>query len=48
MQKLIAAYRKNPAPSVRAKIVAYMQRHPMAVCLLAPDDVVFLTVHGFL
>lgn len=48
MKKLIDAFRATPTPAMRAKLVAYMQLYPMAVCLLVDADIVFLTEHGFL
>lgn len=48
MKKLIDAFRATPTPAMRAKLVAYMQRHPMAVCMLADADLLFLTESGLL
>lgn len=48
MSRLIAAYRKCPTPSNRAKLAAYLQKHMMAVCLATPEELEFLKVQGFI
>ena len=47
MSKLIAAYKKMPSPTNRQKIVAYMQKHPMAVCMLSVEETQFLVANDF-
>jgi len=47
MQRLLNAYRNAPTPSNRAKLQAYLNKHPMAVCLAMPDEQAFLKTHGF-
>jgi len=47
MSKLIAAYRKLPSPTNRAKIDAYMLKHMMAVCMLSAEETAFLRAHEF-
>jgi len=47
MTKLINAFRKLPAPSVRTKLQAYINKHPMAVCMATEDELHFLRVNGF-
>ena len=47
MTKLIAAYRKLPSPTNRAKINAYMLKHMMAVCMLSVKETAFLRAQGF-
>ena len=47
MQKLIAAYRKAPTPSNRAKLQQYLNRHMMALCLASAEDLAFLKTHEF-
>lgn len=46
MEKLINAFRKLPSPSNRAKLQAYLNKHPMAICL-APHHGEFLRGNGF-
>lgn len=48
MQRLINAYRKLPSPTNRAKLSAYLAKHPMAVCLAQPEDFQFLKTHEFI
>jgi hypothetical protein len=48
MTKLINAYRKLPSPTNRAKLAAYLVKHPMAVALASQDDLHFLRVNEFL
>jgi hypothetical protein len=48
MRKLIESYRLKQTPELAAKLAAYIDRHPMAVCLLDDADLLFLTTHGFL
>jgi len=47
MSKLIEAYRKLPSPTNRARLVAYLRKHMMAVCLATPEELAFLKEHGF-
>lgn len=47
MSRLIAAYRKLPSPSNRAKLQAYIYKHMMAACLASPDELAFLRANGF-
>jgi len=47
MTKLINTYRKLPSPSNRAKLVAYLSRYPMAVCLATAEEIAFLRAQGF-
>lgn len=48
MSRLIAAYRKLPSPTNRAKLQAYLRKHMMAVCLATPEDLAFLKAHDFI
>ena len=47
MQKLINAYRALPTPANRARLQAYLNKHLMAVCLAAPEELTFLRAHEF-
>ena len=47
MTRLIAAYRKLPSPTNRAKLQAYLNKHMMAVCMATPEETAFLKAHGF-
>ena len=38
MSKLIAAYLANPTDKTRARLVAYLAKHQMAVCLASPEE----------
>ena len=46
MQKLLNAYRANPTPANHARLQAYINKHPFAVCL-APEETQFLKAHNF-
>jgi hypothetical protein len=46
MQKLLNAYRTNPTPANHARLQAYINKHPFAVCL-APEETAFLKAHNF-
>jgi len=48
MTKLINAYRKLPSPTNRSKLVTYMLKHPMAVCMASAEDIAFLRANEFL
>lgn len=48
MTKLINLYRAMPSMANRAKLAAYMQKHPMAVVLATQSELAFLKVHGFI
>jgi hypothetical protein len=47
MTKLINAYRAAPTAANRAKLAAYLAKHPMAVALASQDDLHFLRVNEF-
>lgn len=47
MSKLIAAYRKLPSPTNRARLQNYLRKHMMAVCLATPEEIAFLKAHDF-
>lgn len=47
MSRLIEAFRQNPTPANRARLQAYINKHPMAVCLVDLNDVRFLEANGF-
>lgn len=47
MAKLIAAYRKLPSPTNRAKLQAYLDKHMMAVCMATPEETAFLRANEF-
>lgn len=47
MQRLLNAFRKLPSPSNRAKLQAYLNKHPMAACLATPEEIAFLRAHAF-
>ena len=38
MSKLIAAYLANPTDKTRTRLVAYLAKHQMAVCLATPEE----------
>lgn len=42
MNKLIQAFKANPSDANRAKLIKYMIKHPMALCLVNPEDQAFL------
>lgn len=47
MSKLINAYRALPAPSVRAKLQAYLDKHMMASCMASAEEIAFLRANNF-
>jgi len=47
MARLLEAFRKNPTPANHVRLQSYINKHPMAVCLVAPDDIQFLYANGF-
>ena len=48
MTKLINAYRKLPSPTNRAKLAAYLAKHPMATVMATSDELHFLRVNSFI
>lgn len=38
MSKLLNAYLVNPNEKTRARLKAYLLKHPMAVCFATPDE----------
>ena len=48
MSRLITAYRKLPSPGNRAKLSAYLVKHPMAVCMASAEESEFLKAHEFI
>jgi hypothetical protein len=48
MTKLIAAYRKLPSMRNRSKLQAYIERHPMAICVATAEEISFLLANHFL
>jgi hypothetical protein len=47
MSKLIAKYKALPTPTNRAKLQAYIDKHPFAVCLASEEENQFLRVNEF-
>jgi len=47
MSRLIAAYRKLPSPSNRAKLASYLAKHQMATCLASAEERAFLLANEF-
>ena len=47
MTKLINTYRKLPSITNRRKLQAYLNKHPMALCMARPEDIEFLRVNNF-
>lgn len=47
MQKLIAAFRATPTDAARVRLQTYIRKHPMAVCLLMPEESAWLRAQGF-
>lgn len=47
MQKLINTYRAAPTEANKAKLQSYLRKHPMAVCMLLPNEFQFLHSAGF-
>jgi hypothetical protein len=47
MQKLINQFKANPSDANKAKLQQHIRKHPMAICMLMPEDVRFLKTNGF-
>jgi hypothetical protein len=47
MQKLIATFKANTDEITRAKLQAYIRKHPMAICMLTAEEFQFLKTNGF-
>jgi len=48
MTKLINTYRKLPSMKNRSRLQAYIERHPMAICVATAEEISFLLTHQFL
>ena len=48
MSKLINSYRKCPTMKNRSRLQAYIERHPMAICVATAEEIHFLKVNMFL
>jgi hypothetical protein len=48
MSRLINMYRALPSPSNRAKLAAYLAKHPMATVMATADELTFLKTNGFI
>jgi hypothetical protein len=46
MQKLIVTFKANTNDVTRAKLQAYIRKHPMAVCMLTAAEFQFLKTNG--
>lgn len=47
MTKLLAALKADPANPARVNAVRkYVAKHPMSMCFLTADEVLFLALHG--
>jgi hypothetical protein len=47
MSKLLTTYRTEPTAANHAKLQAYINKHTMAVCMLAIVDQEFLRLNKF-
>jgi len=47
MQKLLAAYKKQPSPSTRNKLQAYLDMYVFEICLVTIEDFRFLRDNEF-
>jgi hypothetical protein len=47
MTKLIKKYKALPSPTNRAKLEAYLRKHPMAVCMATAWELEFLRANEF-
>ena len=47
MNKLIQAFKADPSDKNRAKLIAYLQKHMMAICMASPNEQKFLKANGF-
>lgn len=47
MANLITAYRRLPNAVRRARLQAYLDKHPMAVCMASAEDLAFLRANEF-
>jgi len=48
MSKLINTYRKLPSMKNRSRLQAYIERHPMAICVATAEEISFLLANHFL
>jgi hypothetical protein len=48
MTRLINTYRKLPSMKNRSRLQAYIERHPMAICVATAEEISFLLTHQFL
>ena len=48
MSRLINIYRKVPSMKNRSKLQAYLERHPMAICVATDAEIDFLISNQFL
>lgn len=48
MAKLLAAFTAEPNLKNRTALQRYMDKHPMAVCMLDPDQLAMLRAEGLL
>jgi hypothetical protein len=44
MTKVLASYRANPVADNARKLRAYTRKHPMASCMLTPEDSALLRI----
>ena len=47
MLKLLEQFKASPSLSNRTKLQKYMDKHPLAVCLILPEEVNFLKANSF-
>jgi hypothetical protein len=48
MNKLLEAFKANQSEANRTRLFKYMVKHPMAICMIGPDDQAFLKRHWLL
>ena len=47
MVRLLTIYRQAPSPTNREKLQTHMDKHPMALVILSPEDLHFLKTCEF-
>lgn len=48
MDKLIAAYEAKPTGTNMVRLLKYLNKHPMAVCMATPKALTWLKANGFI
>jgi hypothetical protein len=47
MHKLLEQFKADPSEKNRVKLLNYLNKHMMAICIASPDDQKFIKTHIF-